>query len=100
VIDHRPKHCRLCGLAVVVAENAVAYRHQVVEIPATLPIVIEHQFYSAICPFCGTENQAAEMSALVSQSLYGPRAAAYVGLLSSQYRQSYLQIQSMMAAVF
>jgi transposase len=81
VIDHRPKHCRRCGQAVVVGENAVAYRHQVVEIPATRPTVIEHQFYSAICSCCGTETQAAEMSELVSKSPYGPRAAAYVGLL-------------------
>lgn len=31
---------------------------------------------------------------------YGARVTAYVGLLSSQYRQSYRQIQQLMQAVF
>jgi transposase len=40
------------------------------------------------------------MAQIISQGGYGTRVAAYVGLLSSQYRQSYRQIQNMMVAVF
>jgi transposase len=97
---HPPKQCRRCGGVLELEENAVPYRHQVVEVPEVKPIVIEHQFYSAVCSCCGIENQACDMSKIVSQSGYGPRTAAYVGLLSSQYRQSYRQIQRLMEAVF
>lgn len=100
VIDYQPKQCRRCGETLFIKEKAEAYRYQVVEVPEIKPIVIEHQFYGAVCACCGLENQAAEMSEIVSKSGYGPRTAAYVGLFSSQYRQSYRQIQRLMEAVF
>ncbi len=37
---------------------------------------------------------------MLRQGNYGPRTAAYVGLLSREYRQSYRQIQKVLAAVF
>ena len=76
------------------------YRHQVVEIPPLEPIVIEHQFFSMSCNCCGQENQASSMAEIISEGGYGTRVAAYVGLFSSQYRQSYRQIQNIMEAVF
>ncbi len=77
-----------------------AYRHQVVEIPPIKPIVTEHQFFSMTCSCCGQENQSPAMAQIISQGGYGSRVAAYVGLFSSQYRQSYRQIKNIMAAVF
>ena len=40
------------------------------------------------------------MAEIIGKGGYGSRVAAYVGLFSSQYRQSYRQIQKIMQAVF
>jgi transposase len=100
VIDHYPQQCGKCGGAVNNSSSTQVYRHQIVEVPPVQPIVIEHRFHQMSCTCCGTENQAPEMVQIIGQGGYGARVAAYVGLFSSQYRQSYRQIQKIMQAVF
>lgn len=100
VILHYPKQCSKCGTEVVANNSTQPYRHQVVDIPPIRPIITEHQFYSVTCTCCGKENQAPEMAEIIREGGYSPKIAAYVGLFSSQYRQSYRQIQKMMEAVF
>ena len=108
VIDHYPKQCGKCGASVKESSSTQVYRHQIVEVrwagdpPSTpvQPIVIEHRFHQMTCTCCGIENQAPEMSQIIGKGGYGARVAAYVGLFSSQYRQSYRQIQKIMQAVF
>jgi transposase len=108
VIDHYPKQCGKCGASVKESSSTQVYRHQIVEVrwagnpPSTpvQPIVIEHRFHQMTCTCCGTENQAPEMPQIIGKGGYGSRVAAYVGLFSSQYRQSYRQIQKIMQAVF
>jgi transposase len=99
VIEHYPQQYSRCGSEQMMSTTP-PHRHQVVEIPLLEPIVTEHQFFSMTCNCCGQENQASSMSQIISQGGYGTRVAAYVGLFSSQYRQSYRQIQNIMAAVF
>ena len=100
IIDHYPQQCSKCGAEVSDSSNTKVYRHQIVEVPPVQPIVIEHRFDQMTCACCGTENQAAEMVEIIGKGGYGSRVAAYVGLFSSQYRQSYRQIQNIMQAVF
>ena len=100
IIEHYPEQCNKCGSELNVSSRGEAYRHQVVEIPPVEPMVIEHQFYAITCSFCGKENQAPEMAQIISRGGYGSKVAGYVGLFSSQYRQSYRQIQKIMEAVF
>ena len=100
IIDHYPQQCSKCGAEVSDSSNTKVYRHQIVEVPPVQPIVIEHRFHQMTCACCGTENQAAEMVEIIGKGGYGSRVAAYVGLFSSQYRQSYRQIQNIMQAVF
>jgi transposase len=99
IIEHYPQTCSKCGSEEMTSSMS-PYRHQVVEIPPVEPIVTEHQFFSMTCNCCGQENQAPSISQIISQGGYGTRVAAMVGLFSSQYRQSYRQIQKIMAAVF
>ena len=99
VIDHYPQQCKKCGAEVIGSKSQV-YRHQIVEVPPVQPIVVEHRFHLMTCTCCGEENQAPEMTQIISKGGYGSRVAAYVGLFSSQYRQSYRQIQKIMQAVF
>jgi transposase len=100
VIDHYPQQCSKCRAKFNDNSSAEAYRHQIIEIPPVQPIVIEHRFHSIICSCCGKENQSPEMAKIISKGGYGARVVAYVGLFSSQYRQSYRQIQKIMQAVF
>jgi transposase len=101
VIEHYPQECSECGVKLVAnSSSAQAYRHQVVEVPPVQPVVTEHRFHAITCPCCGKENQAPERGEIIGKGGYGSRLAAYVGLFSSQYRQSYRQIQRMMEAVF
>ncbi|MEO0014359.1 MAG: hypothetical protein RLZZ535_2748 [Cyanobacteriota bacterium] len=100
VILHYPKQCSRCGGEVIESKNIQPYRHQIIDIPPIQAIVTEHQFYAMVCTCCGKENQATEMSEIIGEGGYSPTVAAYVGLFSSQYRQSYRQIQKMMEAVF
>ena len=100
VIDHYPEQCSKCGAEVSQSISTQVYRHQVVEVPPVQPIVIEHRFHPMTCTCCGTENQAPEMTEIIGKGGYGDCVAAYVGLFSSQYRQSYRQIQKIMQAVF
>lgn len=116
IIDHYPQQCGKCGVSVNESSRTQVYRHQIVEVPPVEPIVIEHRFHQMTCTCCGTENQAPEMAEIIGKGGYGSRVAAYVGLFSSQYRQSYRllgathaeetsarlhpQIQKIMQAVF
>ena len=100
IIDHYPAECSKCGAEVRESISTQVYRHQVVEVPPVQPIVMEHRFHPMTCTCCGTENQAPEMAEIIGKGGYGSRVAAYVGLFSSQYRQSYRQIQKIMQAVF
>ena len=99
IIEHYPDKCSKCG-SEVKESNSEIYRHQVVEIPPVKPIVIEHRFHQMTCTCCGKENQAPLMAEIIRKGGYGSRVAAYIGLFSSQYRQSYRQIKRIMEAVF
>ena len=89
VIHHYPQQCSGCGAKIEEIDDKPAYRHQIVEVPPVQPIIIEHQFHPVTCTCCGKENQAAAMPEIIGLGGYRARVTAYVGLLSSQYRQSY-----------
>jgi transposase len=100
VIDYYSQQCSECGAEVFDSTVGEVYRHQVVEIPPIEPIIIEHRFHPMMCACCGKKNQAPEMAEVIGNGGYGPRVTAYISLLSSQYRQSYRQIQRAMHDVF
>jgi transposase len=100
IIPYYPKQCSKCGSEIIAGSDIQPYRHQVIDIPPIHPIITEHQFYAVRCTCCGKENQAPEMAEIIGEGGYSPTVAAYIGLLSSQYRQSYRQVQKMMEAVF
>jgi transposase len=57
VIDHHPEECSNCGTALTGVDTN-PYRHQIVEIPPILPIVIEHRLHQLTCTGCGTKTRA------------------------------------------
>jgi rubrerythrin len=57
IIDHHPEECPNCGEALSGCDTN-PYRHQIVEIPPILPIVIEHRLHQLTCSSCGTKTRA------------------------------------------
>jgi hypothetical protein len=94
VTNHHPRECGACGTALT-GEDPNPLRHQVVELPEVKPLVDEHRLHQLRCPHCG-EVTRASLPAEVSESGYGPRLVATVGMLSGPYRQSERQTQQAM----
>jgi transposase len=98
VIDHHPGKCASCGEPLS-GSDTNPYRHQIVEIPPILPIVIEHRLHQLTCTGCGTKTRA-RLPEDVNPSGYGVRLVALVALLSGVYRNSQRMVQSAMEEVF
>jgi|694.fasta_scaffold05269_13 transposase len=79
VIPHHPSNCRGCGAALS-GDDPEPLRHQVVEIPAIVPFVIEHQLHRLSCNGCRSVTAAA-LPVGVERGGYGPRLSSLVGLL-------------------
>jgi transposase len=98
VHEHYPSACQACGGALSGSDPS-PYRHQVVEIPAVLPEVVEHRFHQLVCPVCETLTRAPS-SAIVAQGGYGPRLSGLVVWLSGKAHQSHGQIVSLLDEIF
>jgi transposase len=98
VHEHYPRACQACG-GVLSGSDPSPYRHQVVEIPAVMPEVVEHRFHQLVCPVCETLTRAPS-SAIVTQGGYGPRLSSLVVWLSGKAHQSHGQIVSLLDELF
>ena len=98
VINHRPEQCRHCGEPLS-GEDPTPYRHQVVELPPIVPLVIEHRLHALACEHCG-ETTRSVLPAAIHPGGYGERLSAVVALLSGAYRQSHQQVKTCLAALF
>jgi hypothetical protein len=98
VQDHYPTICRCCGESLS-GEDALPYRHQIVEIPPIEPIVIEYRLHQLTCERCGFLTRAT-LPGKAMPSGYGVRVVACVALLSGVYRNSQRMVQSAMQDLF
>ena len=98
IIDHHPEECANCG-ANLNGSDTNPYRHQIVEIPPIIPIVIEHRLHQLTCTVCNAKTRAI-LPLEVNPSGYGVRVVALVALLSGVYRNSQRMVQSAMQEVF
>jgi transposase len=98
VQDHYPEKCLECG-SKLHDEVGEVYRVQVVEIPKIVPEVSEHRFHCRGCEHCGAVRRAWDED-IINGSAYGERVAAYVAILSGQYRQSHQMVQQLMEDFF
>lgn len=94
VEDYRPRQCRRCG-GRLSGDDPSPYRHQVVELPPIQPYVEEHRLHELTCAVCGTATRAVLPDGVTATG-YGPRVAATVGLLSSDYRMSERMVEGFM----
>ena len=97
-IEHvRPSICPRCFGKLSGEPCKQAVRHQVVEIPEVRADVTEYRLEALACRRCYTVTRA-QMPGHAPKSPFGPRLMAQVAVLSSAYRLSKRQIQSLLKA--
>jgi transposase len=78
IVNHYPKACTQCDLAVP-AETGTAYRsRQVVDIPEPKVVVTEHRAHGCVCPNCDTVTWASFPDDVKAPVQYGARICAFV----------------------
>src|SRR5262245_8050369 len=83
-IPLKPSRCRRCGHALHGADPE-PLRHQVAEIPAIRPTIVEYHLHRLCCPDCQARTCAA-LPAGVPAGCFGPRLQAVLALLAGAYR--------------
>jgi transposase len=114
VLEHQPETCSGCGEKLVGVDSNPR-RHQVVEIPPIIPIIVEHRLHQLECQHCGTLTRATlpedvpirgygvRVVALSYKLLWTetvPTKFALVAVLSGLYRHSTRMVQSAMQDIF
>ena len=64
--------------------------------PVVRPDVVEYRLHELECEHCGAKTKA-ELPAGVTPKSYGQGLAAWIAILSSEYRQSYRQVEKLLA---
>lgn len=93
-----PPTCGSCGVSLS-GQDSHPHRHQVIELPAVEPDVIEYRLHELRCSCCDRLTRAA-LPFGVSALGYGERLSAIVALLSGGYRLSYRQVGAVMNDLF
>jgi transposase len=94
----KPAQCTHCQ-APLAGDDPKPWRHQVIEIPPSKPVVTEYQWHQLMCPSCGATTRA-PWPAGVPSGTYGPRVQATVALCTGAYRLSKRTTQQAMEEVF
>ena len=94
----QPTHCAACGSSLTGSDSA-PLRHQVTELPALKPTVIEYQLHALRCRRCGRVTRA-QLPEGVPERSFGPRLQALVAVLGGAYRLSKRNIQQLLADCF
>ena len=98
VVVLKPEECTQCH-APLSGEDRKPWRHQVIEMPPSKPVVTEYQWHQLVCTACGAVTRAL-WPAGVPSGTYGPRVQATVALCTGAYRLSKRTTQQMMDEVF
>jgi transposase len=91
-VECRPAACRRCGHPLA-GDDPRPVRHQVAELPAVRPDVVEYRLHRLACPGCGAATRA-DLPPGVPGGAFGPRLLATVALLTGGYRLSKRQVQA------
>jgi transposase len=83
VIPCVPTACRRCGKPLT-GTDTDPLRHQVAELPAVVPDVVEYQLHRLTCPCCHASTCGTPPAEVQGQ--FGPRLQATLALFAGQYR--------------
>jgi transposase len=98
VVVIKPAQCTHCQ-APLSGDDPKPWRHQVLELPPSKPVVTEYQWHQLACPACGETTRAPWPEGIPSGT-YGPRVQATVALCTGAYRLSKRTTQQVMDEVF
>ena len=82
IIDHHPLACAHCGCSLQNVDSSSFASRQLVDIPPTAPIYIEHRSHVKLCPLCGIKNCGLFPERIQAPIQYGAGVEAMVGYLS------------------
>lgn len=94
----RPHECIHCG-TLLLGYDPQPSRHQVTELPAIAPEIIEYQVHSLPCVACGQQTRG-QWPAEMPAGSFGPRVQATTGYLSGRFGVSHRDIQELMDTLF
>jgi transposase len=98
VVAIKPDQCSGCH-APFLGDDPSPFRHQVLEMPPSQPVITEYQWHQLVCPACG-ETTRAPWPDGVPSGTYGPRVQATVALCTGAYRLSKRTTQQVMDDLF
>ncbi len=98
LVVSKPTSCQRCG-TLLLGEDPQPQRHQVCEVPAIEPAIIEYQLHALTCGHCGQKNQG-EWPLEMPPGSFGPRTQGLVSYLSGRFHLSKRDISEMMATLF
>jgi transposase len=93
-IDCLPTNCEHCNAQLSGVDNQ-AFPHQVTEIPPIMPETREYLRHTLDCPHCGHSTRG-QLPAGVSESAFGPRLQALIGLCTGSYHLSKRQTEELL----
>jgi transposase len=93
-IDCIPKNCEHCN-AKLAGVDPLALAHQVTEIPPLPAGVREYLRHTLQCPECGHSTRG-QLPSGVSESAFGPRLQAFIGLCTGCYHLSKRQTEELL----
>jgi transposase len=93
--EEKPFSCSECGEKLTGVDRK-PYRHQIIEMPIVRPDVVEYRLHELDCEHCGAKTRA-QLPPGVTPKSYGEGLAAWIAILSSEYRQSYRQVEKLLA---
>ena len=99
-VQHAYDHCPDCGYRL--RGQAVARRREVLEVPAAVVSVVEHQILKRYCPACRAYKtpRVSFAGVVLGQSRIGVRLAGLIGTLRTSARLPLAQIRSLLAQVY
>jgi len=98
IVNHTPDSCAGCGRRPPKSALADPTRHQVLDLPRTKPLVIEHRCWAYACR-CGQTTRAT-LPADVPRGVCGPRLLATIALLTGVFRLSRRNAQRALSVLF
>ena len=92
--EEKPQACSECGEELQ-GSDPEPYRHQIIEMPIIRPEVVEYRLHELECEHCGAKTRA-NLPSGVTEKCYGHGLAAWIAILSGEYRQSYRQVEKLL----
>ena len=92
--EEKPSSCSACGEQLQ-GSDLEPYRHQIIEMPIIRPEVVEYRLHELDCEHCGAKTRA-DLPSGVTPKCYGHGLAAWIAILSGEYRQSVRQVERLL----